>query len=57
MIKRFRLEGLEKRYPRELSGGQQQEKLLVYGLCSPDVILLDEPFRCNGYISKRTITY
>uniref|UniRef100_UPI003976CB7E ATP-binding cassette domain-containing protein n=1 Tax=Methanobrevibacter sp. TaxID=66852 RepID=UPI003976CB7E len=29
MIKRFHLEGLEKRYPRQLSGGQQQRVALA----------------------------
>lgn len=44
VLETVRLEGLEKRTPRQLSGGQKQRLAIAAGLVmQPDILVLDEP--------------
>lgn len=55
-FKQFGLDGLENKYPSELSGGMRQRvALLRTYMCSQEVFLLDEPFNALDAITKHQI--
>ena len=56
MFRRFGLEGTQKKYPAQLSGGMRQRAALLRTyLFSQDVALLDEPFSALDTLTKSAI--
>ena len=54
--KRFGLEGTQKKYPAQLSGGMRQRAALLRTyLCGNKVVLLDEPFSALDTITRASL--
>jgi NitT/TauT family transport system ATP-binding protein len=55
-IKLVGLEGFEKRYPHELSGGMKQKATIARALCNePKILLMDEPFASLDALTRETL--
>ncbi len=56
LMQRFGLNGFEKHYPSQLSGGMRQRLAIIQTLVlDPELLLLDEPFSAVDYYNKLTL--
>ena len=56
LLEKYGLCDFRDSYPRQLSGGMRQKVALIRTLaCSPDLLLLDEPFSALDYQTRITV--